>query len=429
MNIAFYTLGCKVNQYETQVLKEHFEKRGHTVVPDNGLFDALIINSCTVTAESDRKTRQMVRHYRKKRPDAAIVLTGCMVQAFPVDATALSEADVIVGNTDPLRVIELTECFIIGGERITEIGEHKPKERFNTPPVTTFDERTRAYIKIEDGCDRFCSYCIIPTARGRVRSKPLEEIHGEATALAKNGFKEIVLVGINLSAYGKGEDMNICDAVDRVCEVDGLSRVRLGSVEPDHITDEMLSRLKSQKKFCPQFHLSLQSGCDETLKRMNRHYDTAFFEDLVNRIRRLFPDAAITTDIMVGFAGETEAEFQQSLFFVEKTGFSKAHVFAYSRRSGTAAYDFKDQLTRTQKESRSKLMIGVAEKSEQAFLFSQLGKNQPVLFEVAGDGYAEGYTPNYVRVRLFTKEPLSGEIHTVKLISTEKGYCVGEIKK
>lgn len=427
MKVAFYTLGCKVNQYETQALKESFAKRGHTVVSEDAQFDAIVINSCTVTAESDRKTRQTVRRFRKASPEAAIVLTGCMVQAFPDDATALGEVDVITGNTNPLRLIELTERFLADGERVIEVGSHKPRERFNTPAITEFAERTRAYLKIEDGCDRFCSYCIIPTARGRVRSKPLEEIRAESEAIAANGFREIVLVGINLSAYGKNEEINICDAVDTVCAIEGISRVRLGSLEPDHISDEMLLRLKKQEKFCPQFHLSLQSGCDRILKQMNRHYDTAFYRDLVERIRKIFPGAAITTDIMVGFPGETEEDFLQSLAFAEEIGFAKTHVFAYSRRKGTVAYGLDNQVSRAEKERRSIIMIKAAEKSEQAFLESQTGRIFPVLFETAQEDIQEGYTPNYSRVRLSCAQPLTGQIRNVRLVSAENGYCTGEI--
>ena len=317
MNIAFYTLGCKVNQYETQSLREAFARLGHTPVSEDAPFDAVVINSCTVTAESDRKTRQVLHRFRRENPNAVIVLTGCMVQAFSDEAKELlSDADVIVGNTDVNKTVALTDKFLKDGENICEILPHEKKERFNTPDITDFAERTRAYMKIEDGCDRFCSYCIIPTARGFVRSKPCEDIKKEATELAQKGFSEVVLVGINLSSYGKGENLNLCDAVDAVCEVKGIKRVRLGSLEPDHISDEMLERFKNQPKFCPQFHLSLQSGCDRTLKRMNRHYDTAFYTDLVDRIRKMFPNSAITTDIMVGFAGETEQEFLDSVDYL-----------------------------------------------------------------------------------------------------------------
>lgn len=427
MRIAFYTLGCKVNQYETEAMRECFSERGHDIVSENGEFDVIVINSCTVTAESDRKTRQTVRHFRREHPDAVIVLTGCMAQAFPDDAKALADADIIAGNTDHRRIAELCEEFLQNGERIFEIGEHKKGESFNTPAIGKFADRTRAYMKIEDGCERYCTYCIIPTARGRVRSKAADEIHLEAERLCLNGFAEIVLVGINLSAYGSDIGLTLADAVEAVCSVEGVKRVRLGSLEPDHISDEMLNRLKSQPKFCPQFHLSLQSGCDETLKRMNRHYDTAFYADLVNRIRSMFTDAAITTDVMVGFAGETEEEFEKSLNFVKQTGFAKTHVFAYSRRKGTVAYKLPNQVANSEKSRRSKLMISAAQNCEEEFLSRQIGKTLPVLFESSKDGYAEGYTPNYSKVTVKSYNPHTGEILKVKITDAKKDCCIGQI--
>ncbi len=426
MNIAFYTLGCKVNQYETEALREGFIAAGHTPVSEDSPFDAVVINSCTVTAESDRKTRQILHRFRRERPNSAIVLTGCMVQAFPEMSGGL-DADVIVGNGDVKRVIELTLGFLRNGERICEVSPHKRGDRFNTPSITDFAERTRAYMKVEDGCDRYCSYCIIPTARGFVRSKPCDEIVKEAKALAERGYIEVVLVGINLSAYGKGGYTDLCDAVDAVCSVEGIKRVRLGSLEPDHISDTMLERLKAQDKFCPQFHLSLQSGCDATLKRMNRHYDTAFYTDLVTRIRKMFPDAAITTDIMVGFAGETEEEFEQSLDFAKETGFAKAHIFAYSRREGTVAYRLPNQVSKAEKSRRSRLMLEVTGQSEEEFLKSQIGKTYEVLFETEENGGFGGYTPNYTRVVVSSQKPLCGKIESIKITDAFKDYCIGEI--
>ena len=426
MKIAFHTLGCKVNQYETEVMRESFIKSGYTVVPDNAPFDIIVINSCTVTAESDRKTRQTLNRFRKENPEAVIVLTGCMVQAFAEKSKDLTAADIIVGNTDVAKIEKSVHRFLQEGERIFEVSEHKRTERFNTPNIKEFAERTRAYMKIEDGCDRFCTYCIIPTARGFVRSKPIADIKKEAEELAKNGFIEIVLVGINLTSYGKGEDMNLCDAVDAVCEIEGIKRVRLGSLEPDHITDRMLMRFKAQEKFCPQFHLSLQSGCDATLKRMNRHYDTAFYRDLVTRIRNMFPDSAITTDIMVGFAGETEQEFLESINFAKEMGFAKSHIFAYSRRNGTVAYNLKGQISKQEKSNRSKRMIEVTNQTEKEFLEGQIGKTVSVLFETNENGFSEGYTKNYTRVKVKTETAHSGEILNVKLISAKNGYCIGE---
>ena len=428
MKVTFYTLGCKVNQYETEAMREAFAAAGHTPVPNSAPFDAAVINSCTVTAESDRKTRQILHKVRRENPEAIIILTGCMVQAFSEEAKALTDADVVCGNTDVKKTVEYAERFLKDGERIFEVSEHKKTERFNTPVLSSFAERTRAYMKIEDGCDRYCTYCIIPTARGSVRSKPLAEIAAEAETLSRAGFSEIVLVGINLTSYGKGENIDICDAVAAAARPDGIKRVRLGSLEPDHISDNVLERLKAQKKFCPQFHLSLQSGCDETLKRMNRHYDTAFYRDLVSRIRAVFEDASVTTDVMVGFAGETEEEFSKSLAFVKEIGFAKTHVFAYSRRRGTVAYGLPAQITRAEKAERSRRMIETALACEEEFLKGLVGKTEYVLFETAEKGFAEGYTPNYSRVRVKSDEPHTGEILPVKIISAEKECCIGEIE-
>ena len=426
MNIAFHTLGCKVNQYETEAMREAFIKKGYTAVPDDAPFDIIIINSCTVTAESDRKTRQILNRFRKENPQAIIVLTGCMVQAFSEKAKELS-ADIIVGNTDVSKITDLVERFLREGEQIFEVSPHGRGERINTPTITNFAERTRAYMKIQDGCERYCTYCIIPTARGCLRSKPIEDIKKEAKILADNGFIEIVLVGINLTSYGKGENINLCDAVDAVCEIDGIKRVRLGSLEPDHITDEMLKRFKAQDKFCEQFHLSLQSGCDATLKRMNRHYDTAFYKDLVTRIRKMFPTSAITTDIMVGFAGETEEEFLQSLEFAKEIKFAKSHIFAYSRRSGTIAYALPNQVTKSEKASRSKQMITATLNTEKEFLQNQIRNTVSVLFETSQDGINEGYTKNYSRVKVMSPISLSGKILNVKLTNTKNDYLIGEL--
>ena len=427
MKTAFYTLGCKVNQYETQSIREEFIKRGHEAVSHRDGFDCIIINSCTVTAESDRKTRQLLNRFRRENPMSVIVLTGCMAQTAKENRGDLSSADIIIGNTDLIRIVDLAEKTFSSRQKISEILPHEREEKFNTPSISAFAERTRAYMKIEDGCERYCTYCIIPYARGFVRSKPLEEIKSEAEALSKNGYKEIVLVGINLSAYGKGENINLCDAVDTVCSVSGIERVRLGSLEPDHISDEMLSRFACQEKFCPQFHLSLQSGSDGVLKRMNRHYDSAFYEDLVTRIRKIFPDSAISTDIMVGFPEETEEEFEESLNFAKKIGFAKAHVFAYSRRKGTPADKMEGQIPNSIKHERSRKMISATCDSEEKFLKSLVGKNLSVLFETEEKGEWVGYTENYAKVVVKSAENLSGALRNVKITSAMGEYCEGEL--
>ncbi len=400
---------------------------GHTQTMSDALPDIFVINSCTVTAESDRKTRQTVRKYRRALPHSIIILTGCMPQAFPDDAESLDAADIVLGNHTNNRIVEAIDRFVKTGERVIIIDEHKKGEPFDTPTVDRFEERTRAYLKIQDGCNRFCSYCIIPTARGRERSKPLSIIRDEVRAIAEKGHKEIVLVGINLSAYGNDIGCSLCDAVDAVCETRGVERVRLGSLEPDIFTDEMMKRLKAQPKFCPQFHFSLQSGCDATLKRMNRHYDSDFYRKLIDRVRNNFDNAAITTDIMVGFAGETDGEFNQSLLFAKEIGFAHAHVFAYSRRAGTVAAKAGGQVSNAVKHERSQKMIEAVTETEQNFLKSQVGGVYPVLFETEKDGFIGGYTPNYTYVRVKANTDLCGKIVNVKITAADKDSCFGEI--
>lgn len=427
MKIAFYTLGCKVNQYETQSIAELFKKNGDIIVENDATPDVFIINSCTVTAESDRKTRQMLRRFRNMYPLAVLVLCGCMPQAFPKDAECLAEADIIVGNTTPSKIPQLVDEFLKNGERIIDINEHGRKEKFNTPKIKEFEGRTRAFMKIEDGCDRFCTYCIIPKARGFIRSKSVDEIKKEAENLAANGYKEIVLVGINLSSFGKDSGENLADAVSAVCSVSGITRVRLGSLEPDLMDDQLLKRLSNEEKFCPQFHLSLQSGSDKTLKRMNRRYDSAFYYDLVSRIRKIFKNPSITTDIMVGFAGETDEEFLESLAFVEKVGFALSHVFAYSRREGTVAAGLPYQVTKAEKSLRSRKMIELTQKSQTVFYRAQIGTTANVLFETVEENEYLGYTENYTPVKVKSDKDLCGQTQKVKIIGSKKEFCVGEL--
>lgn len=427
MNIAFYTLGCKVNQYESQAIGECLARFGHTLISDPKGADCVVINSCTVTAESDRKTRQAVRRFRRLLPDGVIILAGCMPQAFPEQAGLLSDADIITGNVNPEKIPALLEKFTHTGEQIIEIAPHGKKEKYTTPILSDFSDRTRAYIKVEDGCDRFCTYCIIPKARGEVRSKPLAEIEKEAESLAKRGFKEIVLVGINLTSYGKDCGLTVCDAVTAAAKAQGIERVRLGSLEPDHISDKTLEELSKEKKFCPQFHLALQSGSDKTLKRMNRRYDTAFYRDLAGRIRDKFENCTLTTDIMVGFAGETDEEFEESIAFFKEIGFARAHVFAYSKRQGTVAAALPNQVTSADKEKRAKLMAQAARKSEEEFLKTQVGTTAQVLFETYKDSINEGYTENYTKVKISCGKNLAGKVVSVKITEAFKDFCLAEI--
>ena len=415
MKFYFYTLGCKVNQYESQMLSELLENSGHSIVSSPKDAEGVIINSCTVTAEGDRKTRQAVRRFRRNLPKGVIVLMGCLPQAFPAEAEKLAEADIITGNSAHEEIPKLIEEFLREGERVVHIVPHEKGEKYKTPSLCRFSERTRAFMKVQDGCDRYCTYCTIPKARGEIRSRTLADIESEAQKLSNNGYSEIVLVGINLTSFGRDTGLDICDAVAAAAKPNGIKRIRLGSLEPDHISDETLEKLGEIKEFCPQFHLALQSGCDATLKRMNRHYDTAFYRDLVKRIRTNFQNASITTDIMVGFPGETEEEFKDSLAFYREIGFARGHVFAYSKRAGTIAAALKNQVDEVVKAERAKIMAKAAEDCEKAFIKTQIGKTASVLFETYKDGINEGYSENYTRVVLKSEENLTGKITDLTL--------------
>ena len=428
MKVQFYTLGCKVNQYESEAMGELFEKRGYTVVGEDEPADIVIINSCTVTAESNRKTRQTVRKARRKNSQAVIVLTGCMAQAFPDEAAKIVEADIVVGNKNEDKIPDLCERFIAERKAMHIFEEHETGEKITDFTVTGFSEHTRSYIKIEDGCNRFCSYCIIPYARGRVRSKSVGAIAAEAEGLSRSGYKEIVLVGINLSAYGQDTGAGLCDAILAAAAPEGIERVRLGSLECDQISDDALLKLSECKEFCPQFHLSLQSGCDRTLREMNRKYDTAFYRDLVERIRRIFPDASITTDIMVGFPGESDEDFKESCDFVRETGFARSHVFIYSEREGTPAARRYDAVDKSVRAERAHIMGDICRQCERDFLKAQCGKTEKVLFETEIDGYWEGYTGNYTRVKVKSAGDLEGKILPVVLTTANEDYCIGELR-
>ncbi len=425
MTVSFYTLGCKVNQYESEALGEIFESKGFSVVPSHESADIVIVNSCTVTAESNRKTRQAVRKLRRNSPNALIVLTGCMAQAFPEESESISEVDLVIGNSHYDALPDI--CINALNSRCERVFVTEHLKTYTDIGVTKMTEHTRAFIKIEDGCNRFCSYCIIPYARGRVRSRSLDSIKKEAEALSLQGYKEIVLVGINLSAFGSDTGFELCDAVEAVSSVDGIKRVRLGSLECDQISDNALDRLAKNQKFCPQFHLSLQSGCDKTLKEMNRKYDTAFYRDLVARIRNKFQNPSITTDIMVGFAGESDEDFQASAHFLDEIGFARSHVFVYSMREGTVAAKRTDQVDPAVKQERSRKMQQIADLCEQRFLQSQLGTVANVLLETESDGVWEGYTENYTRIKVLAPNNRENDIISVKLTKVCEGYCLGEI--
>lgn len=427
MKCYFITLGCKVNQYESQVTMELLWKHGYQPAEQEAEADVILVNSCTVTATSDQKVRQTVRRVRRNHPHAIIVLTGCMPQAFPDCASRLPEADIITGNARRQILPELIQQYLSRRQQIVDIPGHMETESFEPMQVADFHEKTRAFVKIEDGCNRFCSYCIIPMARGRVRSKPLDEISAELQGLANAGYREVVLVGINLPAYGQDLGLELCDAVETACSVEGLERIRLGSLEPDRLTGDVIARMAAQPKLCPQFHLSLQSGCDNTLRAMNRHYTADEYRELVKKLRSRINGCSITTDVMVGFPGESEADFQASLAFVEEIAFAKAHVFAYSRRPGTVADRMDGQVPQKEKERRSHLMMQAVAKTRAAFLDEQTGNNYNVLFETGHNGIYEGYTENYTPVRVESEKSLQGQIGRVRIDGNDGDACFGTL--
>lgn len=428
MKAAFYTLGCKVNQAESEYMAELLQKAGFEIVNPNYEADYYIVNSCTVTATADQKTRQSVRRFKRKHPNSTVILTGCMPQAFPKDAEKLEQADIVLGNKNDNDILDLINKHAAQKNRIIRLSEHQNGEKFAPCSVRAFGGRVRAFVKIEDGCDRFCSYCIIPKSRGRVRSKPLEDLKQEVTDLAANGIKEVVLVGINLSAYGKGTDFNIADAVETCAGVDGISRIRLGSLEPDHITDSIISRLSTVHKFCPQFHISLQSGCNKTLKNMNRHYTAEEYEELCNKLRAAFKDCSLTTDVMVGFHEETEQDFEESLAFVKRISFEKVHVFPYSERTGTAASKRGDSVSKQEKDRRASVMIAETEKIRQSYLKSQIGKEVQLLVEGrVNSEYLRGYTKNYLPVLLKSAQDLTGCETDCIIQSVKNDECIANL--
>lgn len=425
---AFYTLGCKVNQTESEYMAELLSNAGFEIVSPSDEADYYIINSCTVTATADQKTRQNVRKFKRKHPNSVVILTGCMPQAFPEEANRLQEADIVLGNRNDSDILQLINQYNIEKKRISEIVSHKKGDGFSECSITKFNDRIRAFVKIEDGCDRFCSYCIIPASRGRVRSKNPDILKAEVTELASNGIKEVVLVGINLSAYGKNENFDITDAVKICSEIDGIKRVRLGSLEPDHITEDIINKLLGINKFCPQFHISLQSGCDKTLRNMNRHYSAAEYRKLCKTLRASFSNTSITTDVMVGFNEETEADFNESLNFVKSIGFEKVHVFPYSERKGTAASKKGDSVSRQEKEKRAAIMIKETMRIREKYLKSLIGKEVCVLFEnKTAENIYQGYTENYTPVRAFSTENIMGKEVKVMIDGMDDDFCTAKL--
>ena len=425
--VAFITLGCKVNTYETEGMKRIFEENGYEVVDFGALADVCVINTCTVTHLSDKKSRQMIRRARRINPNAIVAAVGCYAQVAPDEVSNIEGVNLVIGNNHKADIVRLVNEASHNTQK-TEVSERKCLSEYEKLWIDSYSERIRAILKIQDGCDQFCSYCIIPYARGNVRSRNSEDIINEARRLSENGFTEIVLTGIHLTSYGKDTgDESLVNVLCNLNSLKGIKRIRLGSIEPLYMSQELIHTLSGLEKLCPHFHLSLQSGCDETLMRMNRRYTTSEYIDIVNNIRKNFLNAAITTDIMVGFPGETEEELKKTCSFIEKVGFSQAHIFQYSIRKGTKAAGMPNQISPEIKEKRSKILIDICEKSKNNYRDQYLGKVMEVLFENEKESLWEGHTVNYIPVRVASKTPLSGTICSVKLIEKRGDFVLGQI--
>ena len=419
--VAFHNLGCKVNSYEIDVMQQKLQENGYTVVPFDTLADIYVINTCTVTNIADRKSRQMLHQAKKRNPDAIVVAVGCYVQTAEEKLDQDPAIDLAIGNNRKGEIAEILERYLKEREESTLKELHKEMIDINHTDVyeemqlKQTADHTRAYIKIQDGCNQFCSYCVIPYARGRVRSRNEEDIEQEILGLVKKGFREVVLTGIHISSYGIDRGgVQLLPLLQRIAKIDGLERIRLGSLEPRIITRDFLDGIAGIKQICPHFHLSLQSGCDETLKRMNRRYSAAEFLDGVKMIRSYYPEAAITTDVIVGFPGETEAEFESSKAFLEEVEFYEMHVFKYSVRKGTRAAVMPDQVPDPIKTSRSETLLKLEAEMSHKYRSRYLGKVVSVLFEepqmIDGRIYQVGHTPTYLKVAYQTEEDLSNRI-------------------
>ena len=398
MRVAIYTLGCKVNQYETQAMEQELIRRGHTLVPFEEAADAYIVNTCSVTAVSDKKSRQMIRRCRKLNENAVVAACGCYVQTHPDEAATLA-LDLIAGTGDRMAFLDLLEQAAHEKEPVTMLDDALRRRDFEVLPAGGMAERTRAMLKVEDGCVNFCTYCIIPYARGPVRSLPLDTAVAQTAQLRAEGYRELVLTGIEISSWGHDlkNGTGLIDLLEAVSAAAGNMRLRLGSLEPRTITEDFCRRAVKLPNLCPHFHLSLQSGCDATLQRMNRKYDTARFYESVQLLKRYFDRPAVTTDLITGFPGETEEEFAQTLAFIEKCGFAAMHIFPYSIRPGTKAAAMP-QLTAAVKEERAAQAAQVAHRMHQTYLEGCVGRTYPVLFEQEKDGLYTGHAPNYMAV-------------------------------
>ena len=415
---ALHNLGCKVNAYETEAMQELLEDSGYEIVPFHEKADIYIINTCTVTNMADRKSRQMLHRARKMNPDAIVAACGCYVQEKPEEVADC--VDIVIGNNRKKEIVHILEAYEKGREEIrkdlVDIGHTREYEDLH---LSRTAEHTRAYIKVQDGCNQFCSYCIIPYARGRVRSRSMESVRGEVETLARNGYQEVVLTGIHLSSYGIDTGTDLLSLIRTVHEVAGIKRIRLGSLEPRIITEEFAEAIAGLPKMCPHFHLSLQSGCTETLKRMNRRYTAEEYYEKCELLRKYFRNPALTTDVIVGFPGETEEEFKASRDFIDKVDFYETHVFKYSRREGTKAAAMPDQVPEEEKTRRSNILLDLSRKKQAAYEQRLLGTTQEVLIEEEirrnGEIYQVGHTREYVKIGIRTEEKLANRLVQIEI--------------
>jgi len=428
---AFYTLGCKVNQYETEAMAGLFEKEGYRVVDFSDRADVYVINTCTVTNLSDRKSRQMIRRARSLNRDAVIVALGCYAQTAPDEVAGIEGVNLVLGTGERGRIFEYLKEIGQPSDKVNAVGNIMEARKFEELGISACKGRTRAFLKIQEGCSQFCAYCIIPYARGPIRSRLAEDVLKEVKSLAQSGFKEIVLTGIHLASYGKDlKNTSLTDIIRKVHEVDGIERIRLGSIEPSTVNRDFIGAVKGLEKICPHFHISLQSGCDETLKRMNRKYTTEDYIKAVGLIRENIRDVALTTDVMVGFPGETDEEFEETCSFLKRVSFARLHVFKYSPRKGTPAASFTGQIPPEKKDERSGRLLELARRLTLDFNAGYTGRVMPVLYEQeekSRSGFMEGLTPNYIRVVSAGGETQKGLILDTRLESAAEDYVLGRI--
>ena len=430
LKVAFLTLGCKVNQYESNAMAQKFLNAGYSVCGIKENPDVIIVNTCTVTNIADRKSRHILRKVKEENKNSIVVAVGCYVQVAKEKVDEIEEIDLSLGNVEKKDIVQIIECYIENKKRVEKIIDVNKEKEFLEMGLNTYTEKTRATIKIQDGCNNFCTYCLIPFARGRIRSRSKENVIKEVEQIAKKGIKEVVLTGIHIASYGKENKENnyfLIDLLEDLNKIQGIERIRLGSLEPTIITEEFAKRLSKLEKICNQFHLSLQSGCDETLKRMNRKYTTKQFEEVAQILRKYFKDVNLTTDIIVGFPGETDEEFEQTYNFLKNISFYKMHIFKYSPREGTLAQKMPMQVDGNKKEERSEKLIELSNINQEMYNKKYINKKIMVLFEEKVGDYWEGYTKNYIRVKVKTEENLENKLQEVVPIKEEKQILIAKI--